>query len=656
MGSALTAALVLLAVLQYRSEKAVSEATTAQMRASLQGSLMDVRQGLDRELTSLCREMQINDFSAGNDLQEYAVRFEQWRVGTTHPNLVEEVFIWQQDDAPHAKLYQFDATHNAFEIAEWPNNLQKIRERLIEISPLSGRSGYGPGPGLPPNSFVGQGSFPGNGPIPNENIPQPTGGRPPSGEMRDSSDAERTSNSFSAVQHHPREARNHIPAQAMNSFSWMIDQSVPALLQSFPVRRDLHAQRPGIDWLVIVLDRRVLGQHILPELVQRYFGRNEQSSYDIAVTDDDAQAPELYSSRPGFDRQKDFVPDAALNLFGRPVPTIEGKTYLLAGMIAPSEQTRRLQAGGKSGMDSPADFHEEGPFRLQPLAPGQSHGWEIIAKHREGSVEAAVATLSLRNLILNFAVLLVLAATMAMIIATTMRGRRLAQLQMDFVANVSHELRTPLTGIISSAQNIADGLIDDKQRVAHYGKAIISEAQQLSDLVEQILLFSATQKDRDRYHLQAVDVAEVLRFSLQNTSALIESAGVIVEQQIQPELPAVLADFKALSHCLQNLISNAVKYGGEARWVGIRAFTADGSVGQEVNISVSDRGIGIKTEDLNQIFEPFYRSAEVTTAQIHGSGLGLPLAKRITEAMGGRLTVRSEPGHGSTFTVHLPVK
>jgi signal transduction histidine kinase len=108
---------------------------------------------------------------------------------------------------------------------------------------------------------------------------------------------------------------------------------------------------------------------------------------------------------------------------------------------------------------------------------------------------------------------------------------------------------------------------------------------------------------------------------------------------------------------LQNLIANAVKYGGESRWIGIRALIADGpDRRKEISITVEDKGIGIGQEELKRIFDPFYRTPAATAAQIHGSGLGLPLAKTIAEAMGGRLTVTSVPRKGSAFTVHLPVK
>ena len=114
-------------------------------------------------------------------------------------------------------------------------------------------------------------------------------------------------------------------------------------------------------------------------------------------------------------------------------------------------------------------------------------------------------------------------------------------------------------------------------------------------------------------------------------------------------------DLLAASQLLQNLITNALKYGCEQRWIRVRAIAVDqGVLGKEVQISVSDRGIGISDSDLPRIFEPFYRSPTVTDAQIHGTGLGLALARRMAEAMRGQLTVTSDPGRGSTFTLHLP--
>ena len=123
------------------------------------------------------------------------------------------------------------------------------------------------------------------------------------------------------------------------------------------------------------------------------------------------------------------------------------------------------------------------------------------------------------------------------------------------------------------------------------------------------------------------------------------------------DLPCIIGDLSALSHCLQNLVGNAIKYSGQARWIGIRAFLDEARIPghREIQISVQDRGIGVDKLEVAHIFEPFYRSPAVSAAQIHGTGLGLPLARSIAEAMNGKLTVESKLAIGSTFTLHLPI-
>src|SRR5262245_10678718 len=115
-----------------------------------------------------------------------------------------------------------------------------------------------------------------------------------------------------------------------------------------------------------------------------------------------------------------------------------------------------------------------------------------------------------------------------------------------------------------------------------------------------------------------------------------------------------MADVPALSRALRNLIDNAMKYSGESRWIGVRAQSIISGGTAEVQITVSDRGLGIPAEDLKYIFEPFWRGSEATAAQIHGNGLGLNLVKIIINAHGGDIRVQSEPGRGSSFTLTLP--
>jgi two-component system phosphate regulon sensor histidine kinase PhoR len=228
-------------------------------------------------------------------------------------------------------------------------------------------------------------------------------------------------------------------------------------------------------------------------------------------------------------------------------------------------------------------------------------------------------------------------------------------MQMDFVASVSHELRTPLTSILCAGENIRDGFARGEKDIVEQISISADQAARLAGLVDQVMLFAVTSK-KPIYPLQPLQVSEILSSALRNTSGLLQGSAFTVEQQIQEGLPPVLGDLSAVSQCLQNLIVNAVKYGPEQHYIKLSAEIDQSSASKkEVQISVQDRGRGIGTADLPRIFEPFYRSPHVVAAQIHGAGLGLSIAKSMIEAVGGRLSVVSEVGSGSTFTLHLQV-
>ena len=237
-------------------------------------------------------------------------------------------------------------------------------------------------------------------------------------------------------------------------------------------------------------------------------------------------------------------------------------------------------------------------------------------------------------------------------VASTMR---MARMQMDFAASVSHELRTPLAVLCSAVDNIADGVVRSKEQLAKYSSVIHNQSRQINGLVNQVILFVSTNGGKARYTLHPLRVSEVVDSAVMGTQELIRNAGFTLEQHIEAGLPTIRGDLSALSQCLQNLITNALKYGQRGRLISIGASREGLNDRQEVRISVQDHGNGIDRSDLPRIFEPFFRSATATAGQIHGTGLGLPIAKSLAEAMGGRLSVTSEVGVGSTFTLHLPV-
>ena len=270
---------------------------------------------------------------------------------------------------------------------------------------------------------------------------------------------------------------------------------------------------------------------------------------------------------------------------------------------------------------------------------------------------AALANRSILRLVSVLLVTLLIAGVFVWVLqkdkmASTLK---MARMQMDFAASVSHELRTPLAVLCSAVDNIADGVVSGKEQLAKYGTVIRNQSRQINGLVNQVILFVSTQDGKGRYPLEPLVVADVVETAISGTTELIRKAGFTLEHHLEPNLPRILGDMQALSQCLQNLITNALKYGDHGHWIQIRA-TQDGIKDhREIRISVQDRGKGINRAELHRIFEPFYRCEAAVSEQIHGTGLGLPIAKSLAEAMGGRLSVTSEVGVGSTFTVHLPV-
>ena len=271
---------------------------------------------------------------------------------------------------------------------------------------------------------------------------------------------------------------------------------------------------------------------------------------------------------------------------------------------------------------------------------------------------AALATRTVTRLVTVLAVTVLVAGVFVWVLQKDkMAGTmRMAKMQMDFAASVSHELRTPLAVLCSAVDNIADGVVSGKEQLAKYGTVIRNQSRQINGLVNQVILFVSTQDGKGRYTLEPLTVSQLVDAAVMGTAELIRKAGFTLEQQISPGLPRILGDLPALSQCLQNLITNALKYGDQGRWIGIRASAEGGRDHPEIRISVQDRGKGIDRTELHQIFEPFYRAKAAVSGQIHGTGLGLPIAKSLAEAMGGRISVTSEVGIGSTFTLHLPVE
>lgn len=401
-------------------------------------------------------------------------------------------------------------------------------------------------------------------------------------------------------------------------YPWTFHGEAPALIRPiFQVEAsDGNVELRG--FLILELDKEFLEQQYVPEMVVRHFGELGLTSFYVAVRTAKAPYGTIYTSSASFP-QSAAAPDAQVNLFD---------------LVA--EEARR-----------------RGHAPLQTASEGEQ--WQLVVQDPAGSVDVGVAQWRRRNLAISFGLLGVLAGTMVLLFSVARRAERLAKLQMEFVAGVSHELCTPLAVINSAAENIVDGVVEGPAQVQEYGTMIREQGRRLERLVDEVLLFAAGRFGKSGYDLRPTEVAPLLEQTLAVSETMLRDSGFTFEKKIEPELPFVIADAEALSKCVENLISNAMKYAGEERWIRLRAAYSAHGISSEVRISVEDKGMGISAADLPHVFEPFYRGQDAREGQVRGVGLGLYLVKRMMEAMGGGVSVSSKLSHGSTFTLHLPV-
>ena len=232
------------------------------------------------------------------------------------------------------------------------------------------------------------------------------------------------------------------------------------------------------------------------------------------------------------------------------------------------------------------------------------------------------------------------------------REIEVAEMRSHFVASVSHELKTPLTAIRMFAETLAMGRAVDERTRSEYLQTVVNESERLSRLVDNVLDFSRIEKGSKIYRRQRVSLAETVRAAATAMQYPLSQHGFVLNVAIEDSIPTVLADPDALEQAVLNLLANAMKYSGDAREIDLRLMHSE----TEAVIKVVDRGIGIAEEDQSRIFEKFYRVRSPESDRVAGTGLGLTLATHIVKAHGGRLLVSSKLGHGSTFSICLPLE
>ncbi len=224
--------------------------------------------------------------------------------------------------------------------------------------------------------------------------------------------------------------------------------------------------------------------------------------------------------------------------------------------------------------------------------------------------------------------------------------------QREFVANVSHELKTPLTSIQGFSQAILDGTADTPESRIQAARIIHNEAGRMHRMVLDLLDLARLDSGTADLKMSNVDVRALLQNIVDKFSPQAQKAGIRLELEVSPGLPVLIGDGDRLAQVFTNLVDNALKFtppGGKVSLSAVRT-------GDELALSISDTGQGIPPESLPRLFDRFYQ-VDVSRAggESHGAGLGLAIVREIVAAHGGRISVRSELGLGTTFVIHLPL-
>jgi two-component system, OmpR family, sensor histidine kinase SenX3 len=602
--------LALLATLQYRWAGELSAADGVRLRTGARARADAFSRDLDVQVTRAALGLQMEvDTLRGRDFRAFAEQYAAWRGSARHPELVTDLYLVESrtgnDGDPREpdsfeSVLRFEAQAGTFQPASWTEALAAVRRRLHDFAQGSGPGRRRGDPRVLMDRIVGE-------------VPAlllPIFDRPPRGEGP---------LHVSGFDIRPRPRAPGAPEELEGPGPG----GPPQMTVAFG------PPRPA-GFLVIVLEPAAA----LSSLAALHFGDESGLDFDLAVVEQADPRRVVWRSRPDVTMRD--VPDAVAGLLD----------------LRPEELPDLRPPAGPP--DGPTVTRGRGFVRGPSFARAHTEStghWRLLVTHRGGPLDEVVASARRRNLAVGFGILVLLGAAVALVVISSQRARRLGERQMEFVAAVSHELRTPVAVICSTAENLADGVVQEPAQVRVYGGILRDEGRRLGEMIEHVLQFAGSSA-RHAPRQDEVDIARVVEQALASFEHTLRERGFTVEKEIAPGLACVRGDALVLERAVRNLLENALKFDTGARWLLLQA--GPGPREGEVHVRVEDRGPGIAPEDLPHVFEPFFRGEEARESPVRGFGLGLALVDRVVQSHRGRLTVSSVPGGGSAFTIHLP--
>jgi two-component system phosphate regulon sensor histidine kinase PhoR len=232
------------------------------------------------------------------------------------------------------------------------------------------------------------------------------------------------------------------------------------------------------------------------------------------------------------------------------------------------------------------------------------------------------------------------------------RERQLIQLKADFIGNVSHELKTPLALIRMFSEILTTGRVKNDESKLEYYRIIHKESDRMSRLINNLLDFARLERGEQTRHFEKINITDLVRRELETYRYQIQKDGFELVSRLEDPVPETLADAHSLTLAFFNLLDNSVKYSEDRKQITVSVTRNNGYI----DLSVADQGLGIPGNEQQRIFEKFYRGSNAAAQKTRGSGIGLSITRQVAEMHGGEVLVESEPGHGSTFTLRIPIR
>jgi len=226
-------------------------------------------------------------------------------------------------------------------------------------------------------------------------------------------------------------------------------------------------------------------------------------------------------------------------------------------------------------------------------------------------------------------------------------------MKTDFINNMTHEFKTPIASIALAAEALQDPSIQSEQnRTKRFLKVIEDENLRLKNHVDKVLQTAIIDKGELKLNITDIDIHAIIEIATKNAGLQVEKRGGRIRSKLNASDPIIMADKGHITNVIYNLLDNANKYSPENPAIEVETY----NIGDGVNITVKDNGIGMTKETQKKIFDKFYRINTGNLHDVKGFGLGLNYVRAIVQLHGGNISIESEPGKGSSFSIFIPFK